>query len=77
MLASPNMSAGFSMLESHLEPGATSGEGHLDDSSEQGGFVLEGELSIWLDDAEEPVVLHQRQLPAAGPCAVPLRQPFR
>ncbi|UXY53556.1 helix-turn-helix domain-containing protein [Pseudomonas tohonis] len=67
VLASPNMSAGFSMLESHLEPGATSGEGHLDDSSEQGGFVLEGELSIWLDDAEEPVVLHPNdsfQLPA-------------
>ncbi|BBP80943.1 XRE family transcriptional regulator [Pseudomonas sp. No.21] len=67
VLASPNMSAGFSMLESHLEPGATSGEGHLDDSSEQGGFVLEGELCIWLDDAEEPVVLHPNdsfQLPA-------------
>ena len=37
-------------------PGATSGEGHLDDSSEQGGFVLEGELTVWLDGGE-PVTL--------------------
>ncbi|MFB4371766.1 MULTISPECIES: helix-turn-helix domain-containing protein [unclassified Pseudomonas] len=57
VLASPSMSAGFSMLESHLAPGATSGEGHLNDSSEQGGFVLEGQLSIWLDDQPEPVTL--------------------
>ncbi|OWJ98117.1 Cro/Cl family transcriptional regulator [Pseudomonas sp. A46] len=57
VLASPTMSGGFSMLESHLEPGATSGEGHLDDSSEQGGFVLEGELTIWYGDADLPVTL--------------------
>jgi quercetin dioxygenase-like cupin family protein len=57
VLASPTMSGGFSMLESHLEPGATSGEGHLDDSSEQGGFVLEGELTIWYGDADPPVTL--------------------
>ena len=50
ILASPNMSGGFSMLDSILAPGATSGEGHLDDSSEQGGFVLEGELTIWYED---------------------------
>jgi transcriptional regulator with XRE-family HTH domain len=58
VLVSPSMSAGFSMLDSQLAPGATSGEGHLNDSSEQGGFVLEGELSIWLDDSPEPVVLY-------------------
>lgn len=57
VLASPTMSGGFSMLESHLEPGATSGEGHLDDSSEQGGFVLEGELTLWYGDDAEPVTL--------------------
>ncbi|MNC68293.1 Cupin domain protein [compost metagenome] len=57
MLASPTISGGFSMLESHLAPGATSGEGHLNDSSEQGGFVLEGELTLWLDDDQEPVTL--------------------
>jgi transcriptional regulator with XRE-family HTH domain len=57
VLVSPNMSAGFSMLDSYLEPGASSGEGHLNDSDEQGGFVLEGELAIWLGDAAEPVIL--------------------
>ncbi|MBO3274082.1 helix-turn-helix domain-containing protein [Pseudomonas schmalbachii] len=57
VLASPTMSGGFSMLESHLAPGATSGEGHLDDSSEQGGFVLEGELTVWYGDDAEPVTL--------------------
>ncbi len=57
VLASPTMSGGFSMLESHLEPGATSGEGHLDDSSEQGGFVLEGELTVWYGDDTRPVTL--------------------
>ena len=57
VLVSPSMSAGFSMLESHLAPGASSGEGHLDDSSEQGGFVLEGELSIWLGDDPQAVTL--------------------
>ena len=44
------MSGGFSLLDSILAPGATSGDGHLDDSSEQGGFVLEGELTIWYED---------------------------
>lgn len=57
VLVSPNMSSGFSMLDSHLEPGATSGEGHLNDSDEQGGFVLAGELTIWLEGSAEPVTL--------------------
>ncbi|AIL62530.1 MULTISPECIES: helix-turn-helix domain-containing protein [Pseudomonas] len=57
VLVSPKLTGSFSMLESHLAPGATSGEGHLNDSSEQGGFVLEGQLSLWLDDSEEPVTL--------------------
>ena len=57
VLASPTMSGGFSMLESRLDPGATSGDGHLNDSSEQGGFVLEGELTIWYGDTAEPVTL--------------------
>ena len=67
VLASPTMSGGFSMLESFLEPGATSGEGHLDDSSEQGGFVLEGELTVWYSDDDTPVTLQPNdsfQLPA-------------
>ncbi|MCY1344028.1 Cupin domain protein [compost metagenome] len=67
VLVSPTMSGGFSMLESHLEPGATSGEGHLDDSSEQGGFVLEGELTVWYGEDAEPATLGANdsfQLPA-------------
>ena len=57
VLVSPTMSGGFSMLDSFLEPGATSGTGHLDDSSEQGGYVLEGELTIWHGEDAEPVTL--------------------
>ncbi|WP_137820150.1 helix-turn-helix domain-containing protein [Pseudomonas sp. 2FG] len=58
ILVSPKMSATFSMLESQLEAGANSGERHLSDSSEQGGYVLEGELTLWLGDDEEPVTLY-------------------
>jgi len=50
ILVSPKMRASFSMLESQLEPGASSGDRHMKDSSEQGGYVLEGELTLWLDD---------------------------
>lgn len=57
VLVSPTIAGGFSMLDSHLEPGASSGEEYLDDSSEQGCFVLEGELTVWLDDGD-PVTLH-------------------
>lgn len=70
VLVSPSMSGRFSMLESHLEPGASSGQGHLDDSSEQGGFIIEGELSLWLGEASEPVTLHANdsfQLPPHSP----------
>ncbi|MNN42178.1 Cupin domain protein [compost metagenome] len=45
------------MLESHLEAGASSGDRHLTDSSEQGGYVLEGELTLWLGNDEEPITL--------------------
>ncbi|VVO44522.1 helix-turn-helix domain-containing protein [Pseudomonas fluorescens] len=56
ILVSPKMRASFSMLESQLEPGASSGDRHINDSSEQGGYVLEGELTLWLAD-DEPVTL--------------------
>ena len=56
ILVSPKMRASFSMLESQLEPGASSGDRHMKDSSEQGGYVLEGQLTLWLDD-NEPVTL--------------------
>ena len=67
VLVSPNMRARFSILESHLAPGASSGERPVDDSDEQGGFVLEGELTIWLNGDEEPITLGPNdgfQLPA-------------
>jgi quercetin dioxygenase-like cupin family protein len=57
ILVSPQIRASFSMLESHLEAGASSGDRHLTDSSEQGGYVLEGELTLWLGDDEEPATL--------------------
>ena len=56
VLVSPKMRASFSMLESLLEPGASSGDRHMKDSSEQGGYVLEGELTCLLytsDAADE------------------------
>lgn len=57
VLVSPTIAGGFSMLDSRLDPGATSGEEYLDDSSEQGCFVLEGELTVWLDEGD-PVTLY-------------------
>ncbi|MGX1126778.1 helix-turn-helix domain-containing protein [Pseudomonas sp. HLS-6 TE3448] len=57
VLASPRITGSFSMLDSRLEPGATSGDQYLSDRSEQGCFVLEGELTVWLEDAD-PVTLH-------------------
>ena len=67
ILVSPNMRSRFSILESHLAPGASSGERPVDDSDEQGGFVLEGELTIWVDGDDTPVTLGPNdafQLPA-------------
>ncbi|WP_409288418.1 helix-turn-helix domain-containing protein [Pseudomonas sp. KCJK8927] len=57
ILVSPKLNGGFSMLDSHLAPGASSGDGHLNDSAEQGGFVLEGELTLWLDGHDQAVTL--------------------
>ena len=57
ILVSPKIRASFSMLESLLEAGASSGERHMTDSSEQGGYVLEGQLTLWLGDDDEPVTL--------------------
>ncbi|MEX0296179.1 helix-turn-helix domain-containing protein [Pseudomonas putida] len=67
VLVSPTLNGSFAMLESHLAPGASSGEGHLDDSAEQGGFVLEGALTLWLDSHPDAVKLGPNdsfQLPA-------------
>lgn len=57
ILVSPKIRASFSMLESLLDAGASSGDRHMTDSSEQGGYVLEGQLTLWLGDDDEPVTL--------------------
>jgi transcriptional regulator with XRE-family HTH domain len=57
VLVSPTLNGRFAMLESHLAPGASSGDGHLDDSSEQGGFILEGELTLWLGAGDAVTLL--------------------
>lgn len=58
ILVSPKIRASFSMLESLLEAGANSGERHMTDSSEQGGYVIEGQLTLWLGDDDEPATLY-------------------
>jgi uncharacterized cupin superfamily protein len=51
------MHGAFNVLESLLEPGASSGERQMSDCSEQGGYVLEGELTLWLGAEEECATL--------------------
>lgn len=58
ILTSPNMHGAFNMLESLLEPGASSGERQMSDRSEQGGYVLEGELTLWLGEDEQSATLY-------------------
>ncbi len=57
ILVSPKMGTAFSMLESILQAGANSGERPMTDSSEQGGYVIEGQLTLWLDE-DDPVTLN-------------------
>lgn len=71
ILLSPTMTAAFSMLETTLKPGASSGERQLSDSSEQGGYVLEGELTLLLGISKEQIVLRMGdtfQLPSRTQC---------
>jgi transcriptional regulator with XRE-family HTH domain len=71
ILVSPKMSAAFSMLESLLEPGASSGERQMSDRSQQGGYVLEGELTLWVGADEECATLHVGdafQVPSYAQC---------
>ncbi|NVK37076.1 MAG: helix-turn-helix transcriptional regulator [Gammaproteobacteria bacterium] len=51
VLISPTMKGAFNMLETTMEPGASSGERHMRDRSEQGGYIIEGQLTIWHEDA--------------------------
>ena len=59
ILGSPNMNGAFSMLDSLLAPGANSGEQTMSDRAEQAGFVLEGELTLWVEGEADSVTLHQ------------------
>jgi len=58
ILASPTMNGAFSVLESLLEPGASSGERQMSDRSEQAGYVIEGQLTLWLGEDESSATLH-------------------
>lgn len=49
---SPNLSGKMIMFETILEPGATFGERGITEDSEHCGYVLEGELTIWLDETQ-------------------------
>jgi transcriptional regulator with XRE-family HTH domain len=58
IMASPTLQGAFTLLESLLEPGASSGERQMSDRSEQGGYVLEGQLTLWLGEDESCATLH-------------------
>lgn len=49
-LLSPLMSGHFHMLLTELEPGARSSEEGSSHEGEQGGYVLEGQLRLWVGD---------------------------
>jgi len=57
ILVSPSMNGAFSMLDSLLAPGANSGEQTMSDRAEQAGFVLEGELTLWVEGEADSVTL--------------------
>ncbi|MGY2291284.1 helix-turn-helix domain-containing protein [Pseudomonas sp. SDO528_S397] len=57
ILVSPSMNGAFSLLDSLLEPGATSGEQTMSDRAEQAGYVLEGELTVWVQGQAGAVTL--------------------
>jgi transcriptional regulator with XRE-family HTH domain len=48
-VVSPALSSKFIMLETRLEAGAAFEEHNILESDEQGGFVLEGALTLWVD----------------------------
>lgn len=66
---SPNISSQLIMLETVLEPGADFGERQIIESTEQGGYVLEGELTLWIQDEEVLVRTGEGfQIPSGIPC---------
>jgi transcriptional regulator with XRE-family HTH domain len=68
-VVSPTISSQLIMLETLLEPGADFGERQIIESTEQGGYVLEGELTLWI--ADEEIVVRAGdgfQIPSGIPC---------
>lgn len=66
---SPKLSSQLIMLETLLEPGADFGERNIIDSSEQGGYVLEGQLTLWINDEEIRIGAGDGfQIPGGVPC---------
>lgn len=57
IMTSPTLQGAFTVLESVLEAGASSGERQMSDRSEQGGYVLEGQLTLWLGEDEASATL--------------------
>jgi quercetin dioxygenase-like cupin family protein len=53
------MHGAFSILDSLLAPGANSGEQTMSDRAEQAGYVLEGELTLWVEGEADSVTLRQ------------------
>lgn len=48
-LLSPGVSGRFHMLMGEMAPGAQSGGDEIREDGEQGGLVLEGTLTVWVD----------------------------
>ena len=58
IMASPTLQGAFMVVDSLLEPGASSGERQMSDRSEQAGYVLEGQLTLWLGEDEQSATLY-------------------
>lgn len=68
-VVSPNLSGRLVMLETVLEPGADFGERSITEDAEQAGYVLEGELTIWIADKEITIGAQSAfQIPSGTPC---------
>lgn len=68
-VVSPSLSGKMVMFETHLEPGADFGERGITEDSEQCGYVLEGELTIWVGN--EVLTIGAKggfQIPGGIPC---------
>lgn len=66
---SPNLSGRIVMLETVLNPDADFGERSITENSEQAGYVLEGELTLWIDGEELTISAGVGfQIPSGIPC---------